>query len=90
MKIASTNNQVLFNRTTNTTNSERCGTPTLKDKIKTPPFQDQILAIGRNKIVKCGTPTLIDKTKTLSFQDSMRLVEKNNTKIDVFVKNKIK
>jgi hypothetical protein len=49
----------------------------LKDKTKTPSFQDQILAIDRNKIVKCGTPTLIDKTKTLSFQEIIPLVLKN-------------
>ncbi len=89
MKIASTNNQVLFNRTTNTTNAERCGTPTLKDKTKTLSFQHQILAVDRNKIVRCGTPTLVDKTKTLSFQDSIRLIDKNNAKIDLFVNKKI-
>jgi hypothetical protein len=89
MKIASTNNQVLFNRTTNTTNAERCGTPTLKDKTKTLSFQDQILAIDKNKIVKCGSPTLIDKTKTFSFQDQMVVMNKNNTKIDLFANKKI-
>lgn len=88
MKIASTNNQVLFNRTTNTTNSDRCGTSTLKDKTKTLPFQDQVLAIDRKKIVKCGTPTLIDKSKILSFQDQMIVMNKNTVNIGLLVNKK--
>jgi hypothetical protein len=88
MKIASTNNQVLINRTTNTINSERCGTPALKDKTKTLPFQDKILAIDRNKIVKCGTPTLIDKSKTLSFQDQMIVMNKSTVNIGSLVNKK--
>ncbi len=89
MKIASTINQLILNQKINATNADRCGVSIFKNKNKLPSFQDQILALDRNKTMRCEKPTVKDKNKISSIQDQAPANNRNIATVNLFSIKKI-